>query len=110
MILASRRDHSRNLACWFYLTAVVITGGCATSPVRRSDPPPIHDGQSPGCDSDWDGALLGAAIGVSPMLIGSLSHGPGDGVPLGFQLGFVGGIAGFWIGLAIDSRNCEDPT
>ena len=67
-------------------------------------------GESSACDSDWDGALLGAAIGVSPLLIGSLSHGPGDGVPLGFKLGFIGGIAGFWIGLGIDSRNCKAPT
>lgn len=62
------------------------------------------------CDPDWDGAFLGAAIGISPLVVSMFTAGEGDGVPLGFKLGFVGGIAGFWTGLAIDSRNCVQPT
>ena len=96
--------------CWKGILLIAITlGGCATAPVARSREAPV-DRQARECDSDWDGALLGGAIGISPLLIGSLSHGPGDGVPLGFKLGFIGGIAGFWIGLAIDSRNCGEAT
>lgn len=62
------------------------------------------------CDSDWDGALLGAAIGISPLVYSIFTAGEGDDVPLGVKLGFVGGIAGFWAGLAIDSRNCREST
>lgn len=61
------------------------------------------------CDSDLDGALLGAAIGLSPFVVSLFTAGPGDGVPLGFKLGFVGGIAGFWVGLGLDSRVCDVP-
>lgn len=88
---------------------VVVLGGCATGPVVRSEVVPVDRGARE-CDSDWDGAFLGAAIGISPLVFSILTKGPGDDAPLGVKLGFVGGIAGFWIGLGIDSRNCVDPT
>lgn len=79
------------------------TGSLLQSPVSER-------GTSSECDGDWDGAFLGAAIGMSPLVVSLFTSGPGDGVPLGFKLGFVGGIAGFWIGLGLDSRNCVEPS
>jgi hypothetical protein len=87
----------------------LVLGGCATGSGARREVVPVAQGAKV-CDSDWDGAFLGAAIGISPLVFSVFTAGEGDGVPLGFQLGFVSGIAGFWAGLAIDSRNCKEPT
>lgn len=58
------------------------------------------------CDSDWDGAAIGAAIGVSPMILSILISDDVEGSTGWLLLGAVGGIAGFWAGLAIDSASC----
>jgi hypothetical protein len=95
---------SLGTAVWL---AVVLTSGCATIPIDG-----LHGAESSlpaECDSDWDGAFLGAAIGLSPIVWSVLTSRPGDDAPLGLKLGVVGGIAGFWIGLAVDSRICGDP-
>lgn len=97
---------SRVVAVAWFLS---FSTGCASVPLNRSVPSLGKDSPEE-CDSDWDGAFLGAAIGLSPLVWSIATHGPGDGVPLGFKLGFVGGIAGFWIGLGLDSRNCKEPT
>jgi hypothetical protein len=86
--------------------AVLVLGGCATGSSIRRERVLVERGAKV-CDSDWDGAFLGAAIGISPLVFSVFTAGEGDGVPLGFKLGFVGGIAGFWTGLAIDSRSCK---
>ena len=58
------------------------------------------------CDSDWDGAFIGGGIGVSPLIFAAFfSEGGEPGA--WYILGFVGGIAGFWGGLAVDSAICN---
>jgi hypothetical protein len=85
-----------------------LGSGCASAPLVRIDQQGSQSVQE--CDPDWDGAFLGAAIGISPLVVSVFTAGEGDGVPLGFKLGFVGAIAGLWTGLALDSRNCVEPT
>lgn len=58
------------------------------------------------CDSDFDGALWGTLIGLSPVAIAIISTDP---EPTGMLIaGIVGAIAGFWIGLAVDSAHPDD--
>jgi len=94
---------------WVVSATILWPAGCATVSVHEVSRQ-NNVLRSEECDPDWDGAFLGAAIGISPLVYSVFTAGEGDGVPLGFKLGFVGGIAGFWAGLAIDSRNCRDPT
>lgn len=61
------------------------------------------------CDSDLDGAFLFAAIGSSPIVVGLLGGSDSDPSAGWLLLGVVGGIAGFWGGLAYDSADCRDP-
>lgn len=60
------------------------------------------------CDSDWDGAFKGAAFGTIPGLA-VLSFIANDEMEeLGAMMTvFVGSVAGFWVGLAVDSADCE---
>lgn len=60
------------------------------------------------CDSDFDLALLLAAGGSAPLW-GTLLFGKGDEGDLApLMWGLIGGIAGFWAGLAIDSLDCHE--
>jgi hypothetical protein len=91
------------------LAITLLGSGCASAQHAQTKPQAgTHNARE--CDPDWDGALLGGAIGISPLVFSMFTAGEGDGVPLGFKIGFIGGIAGFWGGLAIDSRSCEEPT
>ncbi len=63
-----------------------------------------------GCDSDFDGAWLGAGIGAASGLgLAALIH---DGCSEGLCAvgALVGSIAGFWTGLGLDSRRCRQPS
>lgn len=61
-----------------------------------------------GCDNDFDGALWGTLIGLSPVAVAILTtDNPGDEAAGTLVLGIIGGIAGFWIGLAVDSASCK---
>ncbi len=66
--------------------------------------------ENDGCDSDFDGAWIGAGIGaVGGLGLAALIH---DGCGEGFCAvgALVGSIAGFWAGLGLDSRRCRQPS
>lgn len=66
--------------------------------------------ENEGCDSDFDGAWIGAAIGAGGGLgLAALIH---DGCSEGLCAvgALVGSIAGFWAGLGLDSRRCRQPS
>lgn len=63
---------------------------------------------SPDCDMDLDGAVLGSAIGSIPVWV-TFIGGVDESEAGMFILGVIGAVAGFWIGLAADSTDCEDP-
>lgn len=63
------------------------------------------------CDTDIDGAILGGLIGGSPAIVAFVLAGKDDTggekyIPLAY-VGFLGGIAGFFIGLGVDSARCN---
>ncbi len=62
------------------------------------------------CDSDFDGAWIGAGLGAAGGLgLAVLIHdGCGEGLCAVGAL--VGSIAGFWAGLGLDSRRCRQPS
>ncbi len=62
------------------------------------------------CDSDFDGAWIGAGVGALGGLgLAALIHdGCGEGLCAVGAL--LGSIAGFWAGLGIDSRKCRHPS
>jgi hypothetical protein len=62
------------------------------------------------CDSDFDGAWIGAGLGAAGGLgLAALIHdGCGEGLCAVGAL--VGSIAGFWAGLGLDSRRCRQPS
>lgn len=60
------------------------------------------------CDTDFDGAVLGSAIGSIPVWV-TFIGGTDESEAGMFILGVIGAVAGFWIGLAVDSTDCEDP-
>ena len=72
----------------------VVYGRAATASAHR-------------CDSDWDGAAVAGLIGVSPLFLAALLSDNVEGSTGWLLLGLVGGIAGFWGGLAIDSARCS---
>jgi hypothetical protein len=66
--------------------------------------------ESDGCDSDFDGAWIGAGLGAAGGLgLAALIH---DGCSEGLCAvgALVGSIAGFWAGLGLDSRSCRQPS
>lgn len=66
--------------------------------------------ENDGCDSDFDGAWIGAGIGAAGGLaLAALIH---DGCSEGLCAvgALVGSIAGFWAGLGLDSRRCRQPS
>lgn len=63
------------------------------------------------CDNDFDGAIIGGLIGGSPailalVLAGNDNTGGEKYITLAY-VGFLGGIAGFIIGLGVDSARCN---
>jgi hypothetical protein len=65
------------------------------------------------CDNDLDGAIVGGLIGGSTAILALVLAGIDDAggeqyIPL-FGVGVLGGIAGFWIGVGIDSAHCRNP-
>ncbi len=66
--------------------------------------------ENDGCDSDFDGAWIGAGIGAAGGLgLAALIH---DGCSEGLCAvgALLGSIAGFWAGLGLDSRRCRQPS
>lgn len=58
------------------------------------------------CDSLVNGALIGTAIGASPLL--GLVIPPNDESDTRYLFaGEVGAIVGFWVGLAVDGAHCH---
>jgi hypothetical protein len=63
------------------------------------------------CDNDLDGAIIGGLIGGSPAILAFVLAGNDDTggekyIPLAY-VGLLGGIAGFIIGLGVDSADCS---
>lgn len=101
------------------LSALVLTlllhGGARAQfgPVEfnatQDDPVPLQV-ENDGCDSDFDGAWIGAGIGaVGGLGLAAFIH---DGCSEGLCAvgALVGSIAGFWAGLGLDSRRCRQPS
>lgn len=60
-----------------------------------------------GCDTDWDGAGIGAGLGgIVGYGLASVAYDTcSDGLCVAGAI--LGAAAGLWAGLAIDSRYCE---
>ena len=58
------------------------------------------------CDSDLNGALIGAAIGVSPAILAFIIQDEEE-AQAALGIGIIGGVVGFVAGLAVDSSNCS---
>lgn len=58
------------------------------------------------CDSDFDGALIGAAIGAAPPVVITLVSETDDLGGAAATAIAIGAVGGFLIGLAVDSSHC----
>ncbi len=93
----------------------VILSGNVQAQVAEAPPSATENHSAPlplendACDSDFDGAWIGAGVGALGGLgLAALIHdGCGEGLCAVGAL--LGSIAGFWAGLGIDSRRCRQP-
>lgn len=79
--------------------------------LRTSDnSAPNRIGVTDECDSDFDGAFIGAAIGVAPPTVLALVGETDDLGGAYAKAAVIGAVSGFLVGLALDSRNCTPPS
>jgi len=101
------------------LSALILTGilhgdvqaqATEAPPAAMEDYPTLLRLEDGACDSDFDGAWIGAGVGALGGLgLAALVHDRcGEGLCAVGAL--LGSIAGFWAGLGLDSRRCRQPS
>jgi hypothetical protein len=99
-----------------FVIVVTVVGSLRVQPIVAQEIPAdsleqaVQDsmGVRTDCDTDVDGAMIGGVLGTIPLWLSFFGGQEDEQLTMVF-LGFVGGIAGFWAGLAVDSLDCEDP-